>query len=143
MLTKENKKATPLDATEQVSSRMQTQYSTHNCFCSEPQEEVLWGSFTAQFHRNVDREFFFREGKTIGEHAMEVRLNKVKELLVYTDLPTEEISKKLHYPSLKEMEAELLQQTGLSLSYFRSLKKEKARLTINSKRTKAEVYKPK
>lgn len=143
MLTKENIKATPLDATEQVSSRLQTQYSTHNCFWSETQEEVLWGSFAAQIHKNVDREFFFREGKTIGEHAMEVRLNKVKELLVYTDLPTEEISQKLHYPSLKEMEVELLQQTGLSLSFFQSLKKEKACLALDSKRTKGDVYKPK
>ncbi len=74
--------------------------------------------------------FIEKEGKSIFQYAVEVRLSKVKELLVYTDLPLEVIAGKLNYPSAGDMEVELRQQTGLPVSFFRQMKKQKINLVL-------------
>jgi hypothetical protein len=55
------------------------------------------------------------------------RIDKVKELLVYTDLPVETIAINLHYACAAEMAADLESQTGLSVDYFLDVKMQKMR----------------
>lgn len=73
--------------------------------------------------------FIESEGKAIMQAVIDARINKVKELLVYTDIAPADIAGKLNYFSPAAMEDELLQQTGLSISFFREMRKRKANLT--------------
>ncbi len=72
--------------------------------------------------------FIEREGKTIAQSVIDTRVNKVKELLVYTDLSPEAIARKLNFPSCAALSDELLQQTGLSIDFFLRMKRRKANL---------------
>ncbi|RBL88189.1 helix-turn-helix domain-containing protein [Chitinophaga flava] len=69
--------------------------------------------------------FIDRNAKTIQQYAMEVRVNKVKELLVYTNLDLIAIAGKLGYSSVRIMSAELIQLTGLPISFFQNIKQQK------------------
>lgn len=77
--------------------------------------------------------FIWIEEKTIVHYVTGVRLNKVKELLVYTGLSLEAIAAKLNYPSLETMEAELVKQTGLSTGHFRKMRKQKETLALRQR----------
>ncbi|MBV8255146.1 MAG: helix-turn-helix transcriptional regulator [Chitinophaga sp.] len=79
--------------------------------------------------------FVDRYEKTIQQYAMEVRVNKVKELLVYTDLSLNEIACKLGYTSMEMMSEELIQLTGLPISFFQNIKLQKA-ATASNQRTR-------
>jgi len=133
MLSSENIKGTSLDKIAQVKLSIQRMYSGHTASCLDNAERKLCKlkrKLCKLNDLNIDNNlvevFFCNEGKTIDQYAMEVRLNKVKELLVYTSLSVESICQKLHYLSVDEMEFELLQQTGLRISFFHDLKKQKA-----------------
>ena len=76
--------------------------------------------------------FIVNEEKSIVQYAREARLNKLKEFLVYTDFSTVDICRQLHYSSVEEMETDLLEQTGLNFSFYRSLKKQKETLKRKS-----------
>ncbi|WP_211999888.1 hypothetical protein [Chitinophaga sp. HK235] len=69
--------------------------------------------------------FIDRNEKTIQQYAMEVRVNKVKELLVYTNLDPIAIARKLGYSSVWIMSDELMQLTGLPISFFQNIKQQK------------------
>ncbi|RAJ75698.1 AraC-like DNA-binding protein [Chitinophaga dinghuensis] len=90
---------------------------------STPQEEVeLW--------------FIDKYEKTIRQYTMEVRVNKVKELLVYTDLSTSEIAHKLGYASIELMSEELIQLTGLPIVFFQHIKEQKAQTAMDQRKKK-------
>lgn len=73
------------------------------------------------------------EGKTIAQYAAGIRVNKVKELLVYTPLTPESIAHKLNYSDVTALSAELLQQTGLPVEFFLSMKKQKETLALQQR----------
>ena len=84
-------------------------------------------------YKQAATSFILTEEKTIAHYAMGVRINKIKELLVYTDLSLEAIASKLNYRSPKIMEEELMKQTGLPATYFREMRKRKERLALRQR----------
>ena len=65
------------------------------------------------------------ENKTIEQYMIEFRINKVKELLVYSNLTLSDIAFKLNFNSVPHLSTQFKQQTGLTPSYFKELKKAK------------------
>ena len=53
------------------------------------------------------------------------RVNKLKELLVYSDLNEQQICREIGYASIQEMKEELWQHTGLQISFYKELKAQK------------------
>lgn len=61
-------------------------------------------------------------GTTIEHFIISHKIERVKELLVYSDLTLFEISRKLHYSSVPHLSNQFKKITGLSPSYFKKLK---------------------
>ena len=62
------------------------------------------------------------EGTTIEKYFIHLKIEKVKELLVYGELTLSEISYKLGYSSVQHLSNQFKKVTGLTPSYFKSLK---------------------
>lgn len=69
--------------------------------------------------------FIATEKKTIEQYIIEFRINKVKELLVYTSQPLADIAFSLNFSSVAHLSAQFKQQTGLTPSFFREIRKQK------------------
>lgn len=65
------------------------------------------------------------ENITIEKFIIELKIEKVKELLVYHDLTLNEIAYRLNYSSVAALSNQFKKITGLTPSYFKQLKKEK------------------
>ena len=70
--------------------------------------------------------FISIEKKTIEQYIIEHRINKVKELLVYTSLTLADIAFKLNYNSVAHLSTQFKQRTGLAPSFFKTIKKQKS-----------------
>lgn len=82
---------------------------------------------------HADTCFAESEGKTIAQYAVDIRVNKVKELLVYTSIPAATIATKMNYCNVAALSAELLQQTGLPVEFFINMKKQKEQLALHQR----------
>jgi AraC-like DNA-binding protein len=60
-------------------------------------------------------------GITIEKYIIEQRIERVKELLIYTDLRLIDISFKLHFTSVAHLSNQFKKVTGLNPSYFSEL----------------------
>lgn len=67
------------------------------------------------------------EGTTIEKYYIAHRIEKVKELLVYDELTLSEIADRLGYSSVAYLSNQFKKVTGLTPSYFKSLKENKRR----------------
>lgn len=65
------------------------------------------------------------KGVTIQQYIIDHKIERVKELLMYGELNLTEISYKLHYSSVAHLSNQFKKNTGLTPSYFKSLKKKK------------------
>jgi YesN/AraC family two-component response regulator len=65
------------------------------------------------------------EGTTIEKYFIAQRIEKVKELLVYDELSLSEISDKLGYSSVAYLSSQFKKVTGLTPSFYKSLKEHK------------------
>jgi len=72
--------------------------------------------------------FISIEKKTIEQYVIEHRINKVKELLVYTSLTLADIAFKLNYNSVAHLSTQFKQRTGLVPSFFKTIKKQKDKI---------------
>lgn len=77
--------------------------------------------------------FFEQEAKTIEQYTYELRLDKVKELLVYSNFSADVIEQKLNYSSVITMSQELLYQTGLTTTFLLAMKEQKANLVLRQR----------
>ena len=68
------------------------------------------------------------QGVTIEHYIILHKIEKVKELIIYTELNLSEIAWKLRYSSAAHLSSQFKKITGLTPSYFRSLKKKKLTL---------------
>lgn len=132
MLSSVNNKGKTAEKIAQVKLYIQRMYSEHADSRFGYAARMPHKLNDLDFDRNLNEEFFNNEGKTIDQYAREMRVNKVKELLVYTSLSEETICQNLHYSSVNEMEYELFQQTGLRINFFQNLQKQKATLAQGS-----------
>ncbi len=65
------------------------------------------------------------EGTTIEKYFIAQRIEKVKELLVYDELSLSEISDRLGYSSVAYLSSQFKKVTGLTPSFYKSLKEHK------------------
>jgi len=71
------------------------------------------------------------KGTTIEKFYLTHKIEKVKELLVYDELNLTEIAFKLHYSSVAHLSNQFKKMTGLTPSYFKTLK-HKRRSTLGN-----------
>lgn len=68
------------------------------------------------------------QGTTIEHFIIMHKIEKVKELIIYNELNLTEIAWKLRYSSVAHLSSQFKKITGLTPSYFKSLKKKKLTL---------------
>jgi AraC-like DNA-binding protein len=71
------------------------------------------------------------EGTTIEHFMILHKIERVKELIIYNELNLTEIAWKLHYSSVAHLSNQFKKITGLTPSYFKSLKRKKRNLLEN------------
>lgn len=67
------------------------------------------------------------EGSTIEKYFIAQRIERVKELLVYNELSLSEIAHQLNYSSVAYLSGQFKKVTGLTPSFYKSLKENKRR----------------
>ena len=65
------------------------------------------------------------QGTTIEHYIILHKIEKVKELIIYDELNFTEIAYKLHYSGVAHLSSQFKKITGLTPSYFKSLKNKK------------------
>jgi AraC-like DNA-binding protein len=65
------------------------------------------------------------EGTTIEQFILHHKIERVKELIIYDELNLTEIADKLHYSSVAALSNQFKKITGLTPSFFKSLKHKK------------------
>lgn len=65
------------------------------------------------------------EGTTIEKYLINLRIERIKELLMYDELSLSEIAFKLNYSSVAYLSNQFKKVTGLSPSFFKKLKENK------------------
>jgi len=62
------------------------------------------------------------QGTTLEKYLISYKIEKVKELIIYNQLTLSEIAWKMNYSSVAHLSNQFKKNTGLTPSYFRSLK---------------------
>jgi AraC-like DNA-binding protein len=70
-------------------------------------------------YTSLSNTFSKMQGKTIEKYIIEQRIERVKELLIYTDQTLEDIAFKLHYSSVAHLSNQFKKLTGMTPSFFR------------------------
>ena len=65
------------------------------------------------------------EGRTIEHYFITLKIERVKELLVYDELSLSEISLQLNYSSVSHLSKQFKKVTGLTPSHFKQLKEQR------------------
>lgn len=78
----------------------------------------------------VSDAFIAIEKKTLETYIMQYRLDRAKELLVYTNDTLADIAFKLNYNSAAHLSTQFKQLTGLTPTHFKSIKTEREQLYL-------------
>lgn len=78
---------------------------------------------------SISETFSASEGITLEHYIINKRIEKVKELLVYTDYNLTEIAHQLGFSSVNHLSRQFKEVTGLPPSLFKSLRAEKRKLS--------------
>ena len=84
-----------------------------------------------QDYQSLSQLFSSVEGKTIEKYFIHLKVERVKELLVYNELTLTEISYRLGYSSLAHLSSQFKQVTGMSPSAFKKIKDNRQRLPLD------------
>ena len=71
------------------------------------------------------------EASTIEQYVIAMKIEHIKELIMFEDFTLTEIAYKLHYSSVAHLSAQFKKVTGLTPSHFKALKK-KRRIAIQN-----------
>lgn len=71
------------------------------------------------------------EATTIEQFIIALKIERIKELIIFGDDSFSEIAHKLHYSSVAHLSAQFKKATGLTPSHFKALK-DKRRITIQN-----------
>lgn len=74
-------------------------------------------------YNTISAVFSSSENITIEKYIIDYRVQKIKELLVYTGDTLADIALRLGFSSVAHLSRQFKQQTGLTPSYFKNLKK--------------------
>jgi len=80
---------------------------------------------TGLSYQYVSSLFYSKEGITLEKFIIHQKIEKVKELIVYGELTLSEIAYKLGYSSVQHLSSQFKKVTGLTPSYFKTLKEKK------------------
>jgi YesN/AraC family two-component response regulator len=78
-----------------------------------------------QNYNHLSNLFSEVKGITIEQYIIINKIERVKELILYDELNLTEIAFKLHYSSVAHLSTQFKKVTGLTLSFFKSLKHKK------------------
>jgi len=81
-------------------------------------------SYLANFFSEV-------EATTIEQYIIALKIERIKELIIFGDDTLSEIADKLHYSSVAHLSSQFKKATGLTPSHFKALK-EKRRISIQN-----------
>ncbi|MBN2637429.1 MAG: AraC family transcriptional regulator, partial [Prolixibacteraceae bacterium] len=70
-------------------------------------------------YASLSNTFSESEEKTIEKYIIEQRIERVKELLIYTDLSLDDMAFKMHYSSVAHLSNQFKKFTGMTPSFFR------------------------
>ncbi len=73
----------------------------------------------------LSRIFSEMENKTIEKYAIEQKIEKVKEMIIYDELTLSEISYELDYSSPQHLSRQFKQVTGMTPTQFKKIRKKK------------------
>jgi AraC-like DNA-binding protein len=73
-------------------------------------------------YSSLSNTFSKSQGITIEKYIIEQRIERIKELLIYTDLSLDDMAFKLHYSSVPHLSNQFKKYTGMTPSFFRKLK---------------------
>lgn len=76
----------------------------------------------------INAAFIEKEGRTLEHFLIDFRVEKIKEMLVYTSRPLSDIAFQLGFSSVPHLSKLFKNSTGLTPSYFRAVRKDKLRL---------------
>lgn len=68
------------------------------------------------------------ENITIEQYYIQQKIEKVKELIIYSDLSLSQIAYELNYSSVAHLSAQFKKVTGLTPSFYKALKEEKSNI---------------
>lgn len=71
------------------------------------------------------------EATTIEQYIIALKIERIKELIIFGEHTFSEIAYKLHYSSIAHLSSQFKKVTGLTPSHFKALK-EKRRITIQN-----------
>jgi AraC-like DNA-binding protein len=72
------------------------------------------------------------KGVTIGNYIISIKIERVKELLLYDEYTLTEIAFQLHYSSVAHLSNQFKKHTGLTPSYFKELQEYKKRIALEN-----------
>lgn len=75
-----------------------------------------------QDYHYLSRLFSEVKGITIEHYIIWHKIERAKELLIYNELTLTEIADKLHYSSVAHLSSQFKKVTGLTPSFFKSMK---------------------
>jgi hypothetical protein len=78
--------------------------------------------------------FFDVTGMSVVQFIVYQKIERAKELLLYYDMPIDEIANTLNYESLDKLIAQFKKYTGLTPFYFKELKSERNRIASSIKK---------
>lgn len=84
----------------------------------------------SKLHRDYDTisaQFSLLEHQTLERYIIDYRIEKIKELLVYSSITLTDIAFKLNFSSVAHLSRQFKQYTGLTPSYFKEIRKIKNR----------------
>lgn len=98
-------------------------------------DEELKTNFSDYLSEHLDYDYTYlanlfseTEGTTIQHFVLIHKIERVKELIMYDELNLTEIAFQLHYSSVAHLSAQFKKITGLTPSYFKSLKNKRRSL---------------
>lgn len=84
-----------------------------------------------QDYSMISRLFSEIEGTTIEKYVIKLRIERVKELLIYDELTLSQIADKLHYSSVAYLSSQFKKVTGLKPSFFKKNRNKVSRTPID------------
>lgn len=98
-------------------------------------EELPKTNFSNFLSKKLDYDYTYlanlfsdTQGTTIEQYIIMHKIEKVKELIIYDELNLTEIADKLHYSGVAHLSSQFKKITGLTPSYFKTLKNKKLTL---------------
>lgn len=95
-------------------------YHTHDI--SKPNNSDFLSQKVNLSYTTLSNTFSEMQGVTIEKYIIEQRIERVKEMLIYTDFSIDDIAFELHYSSGAHLSNQFKKFTGMTPSFFRKLR---------------------